>query len=283
MRSTYVPEELEAPGRPETVDFGARIPSMRSIAQLLGTITEEARGSDHLFYSPVGQFHHREDRYRLARYVFLASGAGDDPIRIGLFAGIHGDEPEGSMAVVEFLRRLQRRPERAEGYAIFAYPLCNPTGFEDDTHGTRMGHDLNHELWQGSRQPEVYFLEREIGVIGFHVLVSLHSGPVNGVRIWSRSAIVRQHIVEPMTRAAEWYLPRAAGPSAGYCAAAEATGRSCHEGVLVSPFEVPSAPFEVVIETPKAVPEALQIEAAIAAVNALVETYRPFLSTQQNL
>ena len=33
--------------------------------------------------------------YELPRYLFIGPKGGDDTIRVGLFAGIHGDEPEG--------------------------------------------------------------------------------------------------------------------------------------------------------------------------------------------
>ena len=37
---------------------------------------------------------------------------------------------------------------------------------------TRSGHDLQRELWNGSRQPEAYYLERELGVLQFHGVVN---------------------------------------------------------------------------------------------------------------
>ena len=35
--------------------------------------------------------------------------------RIGIFATLHGDEPEGVLALGKFLQTLEERPEIAEG------------------------------------------------------------------------------------------------------------------------------------------------------------------------
>src|SRR6185369_7018446 len=101
--------------------------------------------------------HGRE--YNLPRYVFLGPKGGGDTIRIGIFATIHGDEPEGTLGLIRFLQELTKNPGLAQGYVLFLYPLCNPTGFEDNTRHSRSGKDLNREFWQNSPEPEVRYLE----------------------------------------------------------------------------------------------------------------------------
>lgn len=141
MRSIYSPRQPHATTRPTTINFGSAERGQQSIEGFLKTLTNEAYESDYLFYSPVGQFSHDRYHYRLARYIFLGPESSDEPIRLGIFATIHGDEPESGQALIEFLQRLHREPERARGYQIFAYPVCNPSGFEDGTHHSRSGHD----------------------------------------------------------------------------------------------------------------------------------------------
>ncbi len=89
-------------------------------------------------------------RYSLPRYVFLGPKGGGDTIRIGIFATVHGDEPEGALGLVRFISALERNPDIAKGYALFIYPMCNPTGFEDNTRHSRAGVDLNREFWVDS-------------------------------------------------------------------------------------------------------------------------------------
>ena len=90
-----------------------------------------------------------------------------------MFAAIHGDEPEGTVALRDFLLRLIDEPALAQGYELYIYPICNPSGFEDNTRHSRAGCDLNREFWHGSTQPEVYYLERELGVHQFAGLSSV--------------------------------------------------------------------------------------------------------------
>jgi len=283
MRALYTPRDFDLPQPLDAVDFGSEVARRRSISGFLAGLSAEVATSDHLFYTPVGSFARKGGRYRLARYVFLGPGSDDDPIRLGIFAGIHGDEPQGSEALVRFLLRLNLEPERARGYQIFAYPICNPTGFEDDTHFSRSGADLNHEFWQGSRQPEVYYLERELGVTGFHGVISLHTEDSEGFYAHSRSEIIGKALVQPALAAASRFLPLTGRPVRSKCAAAEATGRACHEGVLVNHGDLPSRPFEIVLETPQSAPDEAQIDAAVVALESILAEYRPFLATQQNI
>ena len=77
--------------------------------------SSKAKESDHLFYSEIGTFRRGSSSYSLPRFVFLGPGADYEPLRIGIFAAIHGDEPETAHAALEFLRRLSLDPERARG------------------------------------------------------------------------------------------------------------------------------------------------------------------------
>ena len=66
----------------------------------------------------------------------MAAGIG---YGLGIFAAIHGDEPEGALALREFLYELTTWPVLALGYEIYAYPVCNPSGYEDGKRHSRAG------------------------------------------------------------------------------------------------------------------------------------------------
>src|SRR5688572_1017817 len=53
----------------------------------------------------LGPFTVNGQNYTLPRFTFRGPNAGD-PIRIGVFATIHGDEPAGALAATQFLRDL---------------------------------------------------------------------------------------------------------------------------------------------------------------------------------
>lgn len=281
MRAVYIPKKNDLSSRTDRIDFGAGAHTARSLENALTTLTSVCLYSDYLYYSPLGFFHYGKHPYRLARYIFLGPAAGDEPIKLGIFASVSGDEPEGTQALVEFLLRLDLEPERGRGYQIFVYPVVNPTGFEDGTHTTRRGHDLLQELWNGSRQPEVYYLERELGVLQFHGIIHLRSKADSNVldaRVASR--VLRTALVEPALKAASKFLPTAKSEK---IIPAATVGWSRYEEGLSNPAELKPAPFEITLETPRKAPPELQAKAAVAALNSIIGEYRPFLAARQNI
>jgi hypothetical protein len=49
--------------------------------------------------------------YSIPRYLYVGRQGGGDLQRIGIFATLHGDEPEGVLALGKFLQTLEERPE----------------------------------------------------------------------------------------------------------------------------------------------------------------------------
>src|SRR5579872_2500398 len=113
----------------------------RSIADLLAPLEQIAAHSPNLVANHDARFEVNGETYELPRYLFVGPRGGDTPIRVGIFAGVHGDEPEGVHAVVQFIKLLEAKPELAAGYYLSFYPVANPTGFEDGTRFSRAGKD----------------------------------------------------------------------------------------------------------------------------------------------
>src|SRR5258708_6351867 len=111
----------------------------RSISDLLAPLERIAAHSPNLVANHEAQFEVNGESYELPSYLFVGPRGGDTPIRIGIFGGIHGDEPEGVHAIVQFIKLLETKPELAAGYYLSFYPVCNPTGFEDATRNSRSG------------------------------------------------------------------------------------------------------------------------------------------------
>ena len=79
----------------------------------------------------LGEWESGGRTYALEEFHFVGPRGGGDSFRVGIFAGIHGDETAGAFAAVRFLEQLAAEPAIARGYEVYLYPLCNPTGFED--------------------------------------------------------------------------------------------------------------------------------------------------------
>jgi murein peptide amidase A len=256
----------------------------RSTAKLLAPLNRMAVASSNLLVQTVGTFIQDGETYELPRYVFVGPKGGDEPIRIGLFAGIHGDEPAGSYALVQFLSLLDRFPELAKGYCLFAYPVCNPTGFEDNTRYSRGGRDLNREFWQRSNEPEVRLLEQELRTHSLHGIVSLHADDTShGLYGFAHGATLTKHLIEPALKAAEEFLPRNHENIIDGFNARRGIIRKGYQGILSAPPKNRPRPFEIILETPHAAPQYRQEKALVVALQEILNEYRKMVAYAPNL
>ncbi len=256
----------------------------RDVKQLLRPLDQLAEASSHFISKSLGQFDNDGRRYTLPRYVFLGPKSGGDTIRIGIFATIHGDEPEGALGVMRFVETLHTNPEIAKGYALFIYPVCNPTGFEDNTRPARVGKDLNREFWRESSEPEVQFLESEIWTHAFDGIITLHTDDTSdGLYAFVSGAVLTENLIEPALRAAEKFLPRNRGSIIDGFNARGGILTDCYQGVLKSLPGTVRPPFEITFETPQKAPLPLQVEAFNAALQTILVEYRQLLAVAQNI
>jgi predicted deacylase len=256
----------------------------RFVDQVTRPLDELAKTAKNFYAAPLGRFEVEHQSYRLPRYLFIGPKGGDEYLRLGIFAGVHGDEMAGSLAILPLVQRLLREPETARGYELFLYPLVNPTGFEDGTRWSRRGKDLNREFWQGSKEPEVVLLEEQLRGLEFHGTVSLHADDTSeGVYGFARGAELTRHVLEPALARAEKFISRNFGPSIDNFKASNGIIVECYEGVLSAPPEAQPRPFEIVFETPQLAPLDRQIEASVEALVSILNEYRILISVGQNI
>lgn len=268
----------------EQLPATAVVPARRSIANLLAPLERAAPISPSLVADHGAQFKSGGQSYDLPRYLFIGPKGGDEPIRLGLFAGVHGDEPEGVHALVQFLSLLEREPELATGYALFVYPVCNPTGFEDRTRYARSGKDLNREFWTGSTEPEVKLLQSELLSHAFQGIISLHTDDSShGFYGFAHGATLTKHLLEPALQATEHFLPRNGHDTIDGFRARKGIIRDSYPGVLSAPPKVRPRPFEIILETPQQAPAYLKEAALVAALRMILVRYREFIAYAPNL
>ncbi len=256
----------------------------RSITNLLAPLDRIAAGSVHLIANHRAAFEDGGETRELPRYLFVGPKGGDEPLRIGIFAGVHGDEPEGIHALIRFLTLLEDQPELATGYSVFAYPVCNPTGVEDGTRHSRRGKDLNREFWRNSAEPEVQLLQSELVSHSFHGIIALHTDNTShGFYGFAQGATLTRNLIEPALEAAAEFLPRNQDDHIdGFRARNGVIGKG-YEGVLSAPPKVRPRPFEIILETPQAAPTYLKEAAFVAALRTILARYREFISYASNL
>jgi len=263
---------------------GLGLKRRRSITDLLAPIKELAEGSHRLFHAPLETYLVGADFYHLPSFVFIGPGKGGNYLRLGVFAGVHGDEIGGVFGSLEFLEALVKDPGMAQGWEIFVYPVCNPQGFEDNTRFTRRGGDLNRQFWQTRREPEVRILQKQLESLHFDGIVSLHADDSSdGVYGFARGAEITRQVLRPVLDAAGKVLPVNGAEQIDGFEAREGIVSSCYEGVLSAPPAQRPRPFEIILETPQLADLDLQAQAHAAGLLQLLGGYRSFISYGQSI
>lgn len=256
----------------------------RDLRALLGPLFELAEHCPELIGSMAGIFHRHGRRFGIPRFVFVGPPAEHDPIRVGLFAGIHGDEPAGPEALVDLLLKLAETPDRAKGYDLVVYPVCNPTGWEAGTRESDAGPDLNREFWRSSVQPEVRILEAELRAHQFNGLITLHSDDTaEGIYGFAHGRLLNEELLRPALRACEGVLSRDPRARIDGFPATESILCDCYPGVLSAPPEQQPKPFDLIFETPGLAPLETQVAATVQVLESVLAGYRRFIAYGQGL
>lgn len=256
----------------------------RSVAEFLNPLDELAKVSPSLLARHFGQISSGGETWRIPRFLYIGAQGGDDPIRLGIFASINGDEPEGAYALAELIRTLEITPELARGYCLFIYPICNPSGFEDGTRLSRNGHDLNQQFWNDPTAEEVILLQRELYAHAFHGLITLRSDATSsGMYGFVRGSTLSRNLLEPALRAAEAVLPRNRAAHIGEFKANQGIVRNREAGILSSPGKLRPRPFEIILETPRAAARYQQESALLVSIITILGEYRKLIAYAANI
>ena len=253
-----------------------------NVRELLLPLLLEVSTSPYLLADSLGLWRLDGERFWMPRFVFQRTQRAKRRIKVGIFAGVHGDEPEAVLGLIDFVRALNRRPEIAREYQLWIYPLCNPTGFMDGTRHSRAGVDLNREFWRGSSQPEVRLLESEIRSQQFEGIISLHTDDtIDGVYGFARNGVSTERLLDFGLQMAEHALGRCESNVIDGFQAENGIVRTCYDGVLSAPPEQKSKPFEIVLETPQRAPRRSQRLAFVVALATILGHYRQSVAAAQ--
>jgi len=260
------------------------LPRGPSLSSIFAPLEERVGKATHLHGQKLIYRNHLTDPHYLHRFHFLGPEGGDSYQRLGLFAGIHGDEVAGSLAAVRFLTELVERPVLAQGYEFFVYPVCNPTGYADGTRHSRSGLDLNREFWKNSNQLEVRLLEQEILQLNFDGFLSLHADDTSdGLYGFALGHTHAEHVLSPALEVASRVIPRNRRRRIDNLPARNSIVRKRYPGMLGPQPDARTRPFEIVLETPALAPIPDQIESTVLALHKILEEYRNLLSFSPNL
>jgi protein MpaA len=245
------------------------------LRKLLLPLLLEVAASPYLIADSMGMWHMGEERFWMPRFIFQRTQRMKRRIKVGLFAGVHGDEPEAVLGLVDLVRALNARPEVGRDYQLFIYPMCNPSGLADGTRCSRSGADLNRQFWRNSAEPEIRLLEAEIRCQEFEGIISLHTDDTSdGVYGFAHYGTGTDDLLHDALETAHHALPRCRSTLIDGFAANNAIVRDCYSGVLSAPPEQQPRPWEIILETPQREPEHLQRQAFVLAVAMILARYR---------
>jgi hypothetical protein len=253
--------------------------------EILAEVDQRAARSSSLLAKPFGEIPNRDgNTLPLPRYLFIGPRGGDDPIRIGIFAGIHGDQPETIHAILSLLGLLDENPEIARDYFLFIYPICNPTGFQKRTRHSARQRDLNREFWNNSTEPEVLLLESELCAHAFDGIITLHGDSSSaGIYGMVKNGVPGKHLLEGALNEAELYIPRNAHTVIDQFPAQGGIIRGGFAGALSGPPRVRPRPFGIAICLPQTAPLYAQEKAAEAAIFRILVEHRHTMAFARNL
>lgn len=269
----------EARKAAEQVEHSLSCKEVPPIEDLLRPLLTQVQYSHCLTADAVGEWTVGGRLFCIPKFHFQRTSVTKDRIKVGVFAGIHGDEPAGILGLMDFIRELDEDPENGRSFELFLYPLCNPTGYLAGTRESSAGKDLNREFWRGSAAPEVVVLEQEIRACKFDGIIALHSDDTShGFYGYARGSVLAQHLLAPALTAAEAAQPRdARGIIDGFCAV-NGIIHDAFDGILTAPPSQHPQPFEIILETPALTPLRDQRRAFALALRAILIEYRQMIA-----
>ena len=255
------------------------VPQRRSLRRILGPLFSAVRDSSYTWRAEnAGTWTVDDGQYWMPRFIFRRPGETPD-FKVGVFAGVHGDEPAGVLALCDFVRALDNAPVCGRSYELHVYPLVNPTGYEDGTRHSRSVRDLNREFWRGSLEPEVGIIEREILREKYDGFISLHSDDTSdGFYAFARGATLTEHLLKPALASVERALPVNRASVIDGFHACEGIIHTAYDGILSAPPGTRPTPFEVILESPTAAAMHLQRGAFVLALVEILTHYRRLIA-----
>ena len=124
--------------------------------------------------SEIGIIHTGDRKYPLYKIEPKITQDQETPFRIFLSAGIHGNEPGGVWAVLEFLRRYASLPSFYHNMQFTILPCLNPYGYEFNTRENAEGFDLNRQFRTSHPPMEVRLVKEVVRGWAYNLVMEFH-------------------------------------------------------------------------------------------------------------
>ena len=246
-------------------------PSGSQVAKLLGHLDLLSQPRARLYRSPISA----PPQYRLPeipRYIFVGDQPGESEIRLGIFAGLRGEDNAGAKAIVEFMDDLMAIPSLGSAFRIYAYPTVNPLSYTTGAPRKQTDRSVVNETGRKVKFTEAYLIEREIFVVQFHGIVVIQTTEEpEGLQAAVYGANLHEALVSPILSSLRPLFPTTALP------ALDSSFSLTADAVLKQ------RPFELALRIPRSGWHGLYSIGLRIALHTAIEQYRSYLAQANNI
>ena len=238
--------------------------------RLLGHLDQLSKPRVRLYSSPISASPHY-GLPQIPRYIFLGDQPGESEIRLGIFAGLRGEDNVGAKAIVEFIDDLVAIPSLGSAFRIYAYPMANPLSYTTGAPRKQTDRSFANETGRKVKFPEA-LIEREMFVVQFHGLVVIHTtDEPEGLQAAVYGANLREALVFPILSSLRLLFPTTELP------ALDSSFSLTADAVLNQ------RPFELALRIPRSGWHGLYSVGLRIALHSAVEQYRSYLAQANNI
>jgi hypothetical protein len=248
MKTNLLAEEFKPRQRPnlipsaydqrQTATPKYQEPELR-VSKLLRPLDQLSESRQHLYTTRILTRGHRASS-QISRYVFEGEQTRESPVRIGIFAGLRGDDEVGPAAVSMFLADLVALPHLGDDLRIYAYPIVSAVDFEARDTYSRPSQYIINQTGCETLSSETYQIEREIFAIGFDGVISIRvDDGIETFQVGISDHCLHNVLVPPILSSLEAFLPNIEDCDGG-------SGRSLTAGIRLK-----RKPFELTFRVPK--------------------------------
>jgi hypothetical protein len=196
-------------------------------------------------------------------YVLIGPRTGRVPIRLALLGGIRPSDVLSTISIIKLLVELDLAPLIAQDFALFGYPLANPT------RPLQSEPDFDLSFWKGSSDPVIRFFEQELTIDKLDGVIAVRGNePVAGFQIQVSSRLIATEVLWPALELPQKLVPLANEPIRLFPQTENTKHSFANLGHLCP------RPFSLIIRTPRNTPSENQISAVAFSIKQILAHYR---------
>jgi hypothetical protein len=203
------------------------------------------------------------DGHVIPSYVFIGLRGESVPIRLALLGRIEPEDLVSTSAIVKLLLELDLSPLLARDFALFTYPVANPS---------RVSHrspDFSTDFWADAPDPTIRYFEHELAGNQLDGIIAAKGDEaVSGFQFQVSSRVIASEVLWPALEIAQKFVPLATEPIQVF----PRLQNSRHS--LFSLGQSRPGPFSLMIRTPRYAPFENQVSAIVFSVEQILQQYR---------